>query len=149
MSAGATLLTASAVAAGTYTQVLGPQVTSSSGAQDSEVGINPSRIAAMAIQLNVTAVATSVNVYFQHSIDGGTTWDDFISFTQLVAPGIVIAEWYCDYVDSSAMHTKSDGALTAGTVLNGIVGDDWRIKYVTVGASTSFTVTARQRLRSR
>ncbi len=42
-------------------------------------------------QLDVTAAATEVgdllDVYLQHSFDGGTTWDDFVHFTQVLGDG--------------------------------------------------------------
>lgn len=126
----------------------GTKVLGSTGAVTEPTGRLPHLISQMALQFQVTAsaVPTSLNLYVQHSLDGGTTWDDFISFLQVGAVGTArqIAQWNRDAVSASAVHAASDAALTAGTVINGPVGDDWRLKWVIVGTSYTFSVVARQ-----
>ena len=140
------------------------QAYTASGTQNLGETTNPTtnlpsiaRVEEMVVQLNVTASSapTSLNVYFQHSVDGGTTWDDFISFTQ-VTTGVSrqIAQWSRQTVSlgggtfggetgSALVHTAGDGVLTAGSVLNGPIGDNQRIKYVIVGTSYTFSIQAR------
>src|SRR5690349_16504004 len=69
-------------------------------------------------QLRVTAAATEVgdllDVYVQHSVDGGTTAQDFIRFTQVLGNGgakTYIAHWVALMTPTSAMHAPQDGAM--------------------------------------
>lgn len=141
MANGITLVTGAAVVAGTVLYPLGTE----------KGNFSPSRTEAMVVQLAITAstAPTTLDVYFQHSLDG-TNWDDFIN---LHATGnhISYAQWQRAYIvgagtapdDTAGVHTQSDGALTANSVLPGPVGDSWRVKVVTVGTSWTFTVTVR------
>jgi hypothetical protein len=95
---------------------------------------------AAVVYLDVTAAATAgsdtLNVYVQHSWDGGTTWDDIISFTQVLGNGGAKNEratWVAVAAPTSAIAAKSDAALTAGTVRQGPVGSTWRVKWVIGG----------------
>lgn len=104
-------------------------------------------------QLLVTAAATDagdlLDVYIQHSTDEGTTYDDFVHFTQVLGNGGAkkfIAQWSRDVIPDSEIHTVADAALAAG-VIQGPVGGTWRIKWViveagTVNASFTFSLTA-------
>lgn len=101
--------------------------------------------------LNVTAAATAagdtLDVYIQSSIDGGTTWDDFVHFTQVLGNGGAkkfIAVWERDLSPTSAVHAPQDAAIAAG-VQQGPIGPTWRVKWVIVSASSpqfTFTVSA-------
>jgi hypothetical protein len=144
-SLGSLLFSGSAIAAGTGTQLLGTQPAGANNVGVPNVGIDPTRVTAMMVQLNVTTVGTSVDVYLQHSIDG-TNWDDFAHLAQATGVGISYVQWYRDInlLGAAASHVRSDAALAAATVLNGVNGDNWRIKYVVVGTPATFTVTARQ-----
>jgi len=98
--------------------------------------------------LSVTAAATEaadkLNVYVQSSADGGTTYDDFIHFTEVAGNGgavkhIAIVNFRAS--PTSSLHTPNDAALSAG-VNQGPVANDWRVKWVVTDASTdnaSFT----------
>lgn len=95
--------------------------------------------------LNVTAAATLVtdtlNVYVQSSADDGTTWDDFVSFTQVLGNGGVkkfLAFWNGVTTPGTAVRPPTDGTLAVSTVNQGPVGGRWRVKSVTVGTG-SFT----------
>lgn len=97
-------------------------------------------------QLAVTAAAAAagdtLNVYVQSSTDNGTTWDDFVSFTQVLGNGGVKnfdAGWTSLAGAPAAMHALQDAALTAGNVQQGPNGDLWRVKWVIGGASPNFT----------
>jgi hypothetical protein len=108
---------------------------------------HPERLRGADFQLVVSAAAAAagdtVNVYVQHSVDGGTTWDDFVSFTQVLGNGgakMFLAEWQADVIPDSELHTTADGTLAAG-VLQGPKGPDWRVKWVMAGAGPNFTFT--------
>jgi hypothetical protein len=107
--------------------------------------------------LDVTAAATeagdTLDVYIQHSPDGGTTYDDFVHFTQATGTGTIqaLAQWTAySAVPETEMRAPQDAALAAGAVVQGPVGDDWRIKYSTTDVTTtgnmSFTFSVRGRL---
>lgn len=114
------------------------------------VGLDPSRIGAMALQLNVTtAVGSSptFNVYLQHSLDGGSTWADFVAFGQVTTSAIRMqAFWVRDIAPTTAYTTSIPNLGLAAGVLQGPVGDNWRVAYVVGGSYTNLvaTLTARQ-----
>jgi hypothetical protein len=99
-------------------------------------------------QLVVSAAATdagdTLDVYVQHSPDDGTTWDDFVHFTQVLGNGGAkkfIATWQRDASPTSALKPPADASLAAG-VQQGPVSPTWRVKWVIVEAGTvnvSFT----------
>lgn len=106
------------------------------------------RVKAILFYLGVTVAATDVgdtlDVFIQHSPDGGTTWDDFVHFTQVLGDGGAkkfIATWNRDVVPTSALKPPADASLAAG-VQQGPISPTWRVKWVIVDAGTddaSFT----------
>lgn len=108
----------------------------------------PKYTVAAEVELNVMAAATAVgdtlNVYVQSSVDGGTTWDDVISFTQVLGnggPKKFLARWQSGLSPTAAMAAPQDGALAAGNVAQGPKGLQWRVKVVVAQASAaSFTL---------
>ncbi len=134
--AATTLLTASITTAAAG--VLGSTFSGFSAAQ------------AMTFQAKFTYVAssaTSVDAYIQTSLDGGLTWCDIAEFnfttasatkTQNVSGMTVI----------NASATVTDGTLTANTSINGMLGDQLRVKYTSVGtygAGTTLVISAQPR----
>lgn len=122
-------------------------VTTASGSlalTPSQVG----RIVSAVFLLDVTAAATDVddtlNVFLQHSVDGGSTYDDFVAWTEVLGNGGAKAEqahWSRVALPESELRAAVDAALGDG-VLQGPVGNDWRLKWTIVdpGAGTaSFT----------
>lgn len=103
---------------------------------------------AVVFLLTVSAAATdasdTLDVYIQHSPDGGTTYDDFVHFTQVLGNGGAkkyIATWFRDITPESDMKAPADTALAAG-VLQGPIGSTLRVKWVVVdsgNADQSFT----------
>ena len=98
---------------------------------------------AAAFQLNVTAAATDVgdtlDVYIQHSTDGGSTFDDFIHFTQVLGNGgakRIVAHWVGILTPTTALHAAQDAAMAAG-VSQGPIGETLRVKWVVVDAGTA------------
>jgi hypothetical protein len=127
--------------------VSGTRTTSGSLALDTAFPLIPklSRVVSAVFELSITAAAAAagdtLNVYVQHSVDGGATWDDFVSFTQALGnggPQRFIAQWTRDVVPNNPLHAGSDGALAAG-VNQGAIGSDWRAKWVIAGSTPSFT----------
>jgi hypothetical protein len=108
----------------------------------------PAELDVATFLLSVTAAATEVgdklNVYLQSSADGGTTYDDFIHFTEVLGNGgavkhIAVVNFRVS--PTSSLHTPNDAALSVG-VNQGPVANDWRAKWVVTDASTdnaSFT----------
>lgn len=99
--------------------------------------------------LDVTAAASAagdlLNVYIQHSWDEGTTWDDFVSFTQVLGNGGAkkfLAFWALyGTAPTTPIKAPQDAALTAGQVQQGPIANVLRAKWVIVngGGSHSFT----------
>lgn len=106
------------------------------------------RVNAAVFLLTVSAAAAAVgdllDVFLQSSADGGTTYDDFVRFTQVLGNGGAkkyIAVWQRDVTPTRALGAPQDGAMAAG-VNQGPVATTWRIKYkVTDGGAhgQSFT----------
>lgn len=106
------------------------------------------RVKAVSFFLSVTAAATdagdTLDVYIQHSPDGGSNYDDFVHFTQVLGNGGAkkyVATWVRDVTPESELHALADAGLAAG-VLQGPVAPVWRVKWVIVDAGTvnvSFT----------
>jgi hypothetical protein len=97
---------------------------------------------AMVFQLIVSVAATesgdTLDVYVQSSPDDGTTWDDFVHFTQVLGNGGAkkfIATWHRDITPESEMKAPADATLAAG-VLQGPISPTLRVKWVVVDAST-------------
>ncbi len=134
------LVAAPAVApAGAATLVSSAARTSSSTASV-ELGESYA-IEAAVFQLAVTAAATDVDdtldVYVQQSVDGGTTWDDFVHFTQVLGNGgakVFLASWQRQVAPESELKAPADAALAAG-VLQGPVSPQWRVKWVVVDSN--------------
>lgn len=103
---------------------------------------------AAAFLLTVSAAATdagdTLDVYIQHSMDNGDTWDDFVHFTQVLGNGGAKkfkAIWNAIMAPETELAAPGDGALAAG-VLQGPIGEKLRIKWVVVdagSANVSFT----------
>jgi hypothetical protein len=113
------------------------------------VGMNaPAELDVATFLLSVTAAATEVgdklDVYMQSSPDGGTTYDDFLHFTQVAGNGGAVKHLALvnfRVTPTSALHTPNDAALAVG-VNQGPVSNLWRAKWVVTDASTdnaSFT----------
>ena len=75
---------------------------------------------------------TSATAYVQTSIDDGVTWIDIASlqFTTSSATKVVNLT---SGTPITTPATPTDGSLTANTVVNGVIGNRYRVKYTTVG----------------
>ncbi len=119
-------------------------VTASGNSRSSAVGLHGGTVAAEVL-LNVTAAAAAVgdtlDVYVQGSVDGGTTWDDVIHFTQVLGNGGAkkfLARWQGLIASTTPLAAPQDAALAAG-VAQGPHGLLWSVKWVIGGATPAFT----------
>jgi hypothetical protein len=134
-AAGLDLLASSArTASGTFTP-------------DANLSTALARSGRAAFQLTVSAAATDVgdtlDVYLQSSLDGGTTWDDFVHFTQVLGNGGTkkfIAAWSATITPTTALGAPADAALAAG-VKQGPIGPQIRVKWVIVDADVDGSFT--------
>lgn len=97
--------------------------------------------------LNVTAAAAgagdTLDLWVQHSWDDGTTWDDFIHFTQVLGNGgalVHLCPWALYAGAPAAMHKAVTKTLSsANSPLAGPIGNQWRAQYTTAGGTAVFT----------
>jgi|TARA_Y100000310_G_scaffold98201_1_gene95936 hypothetical protein len=87
---------------------------------------------------------TAVKVYLQTSLDGGTNWVDIMCITFATTAADKISVVHRDTAVAASI-TPTDVTLTDDSILNGLVGDRVRAKYVSTGTyagATSITVDA-------
>jgi hypothetical protein len=82
------------------------------------------------------AGGTTLDVYLQTSLDGGTTWFDIANHTFATTTASKLSAVSRLIAPASQGATPGDGALSANTILQGILGDRIRVKIVDVGAYT-------------
>jgi len=98
----------------------------------------------LVVSAAATATADTLNVYVQRLLPDGSTYEDIVSFTQVVGDGGA-KKFVADIIPENAtgaVAVPGDAALAAGSVKNVYVGDTLRIKWVIVDATTddaSFT----------
>ena len=161
MSAGVVLLSQTISASGTL--ALGTPAQVNNQGVPAGVGLDVSRIELMLAQC-LTGTVTgsgSLKMYFQHSVDNGTTWCDFIAFNTISGSSHLnqMAQYVRPAVDNAGgsppintagVFDITDATLTAGSVINGPIGDNWRLKWVVASSfSATVAVTARQIQRTR
>lgn len=109
--------------------------------------------AVLILDVSAISTGTTLDVYVQQEIPiaaaadkwgnvptGTSVWDDVAHFTQVTT---VTGDWICSVVGGgNVAAAKKDAALSAGTVRSGPIGSNWRVKYVAVGTSYTFSVTA-------
>jgi len=85
---------------------------------------------------------TNCTGYVQTSLDGGVSWVDVFApqFATTTATSIATVE----VTGGTVTVTPTDGSLAANTVVNGVLGDRWRVKVVSTGtyAATTLAVSA-------
>jgi hypothetical protein len=108
------------------------------GAESFAYGIS----AQLALAYVSGGAAANLNVWLQTSLDGGQTWCDVISFTQLAQASARVVAAVSAFPPSAGLApaAASDGALAAGSVVNGLFGGWWRVKYSVGTAYTGGTV---------
>lgn len=83
---------------------------------------------------------TTIKAYLQTSVDGEATWIDIICFAFGNSAETKISKVQATNA-LTANTTPSDGALTDDTVLDGVIGDQCRVKYVVAGTFSAGTIT--------
>lgn len=93
----------------------------------------------------VTGTSPTLDVWLQHSVDGGTTWDDFGHFTQSTAAATRVA--HVSFHSTAGVlagfgleRAAQAKASTAGVFRDGAIGGLVRAAYTIAGTSPSFTV---------
>lgn len=90
------------------------------------------------------AGGTTTDVFVQTSLDGGVTWIDIMNHAYATTTASKVSVVKTD-IAVSAGATPGDAALTDNTILDGLLGDRIRVKYVVVGdytGASSITVSA-------
>lgn len=85
---------------------------------------------------------TTAKAYVQTSMDG-TVWNDIMSFAFTTAI-LTKQSAVTSAIALAAGVTPTDGSLADNTIVNGLLGDRLRIKYVTTGTyagGTTLTIT--------
>lgn len=101
------------------------------------------RLSALTAQVNFIygSGGTNATAYLQTSLDDGATWVDIYAFQATTASMKRIV----NLTTASAVTTPAtptDGSLTANTVVNGILGNRFRVKYTTTGTYATSTSIA-------
>jgi hypothetical protein len=87
------------------------------------------------------AAGTTVKAWVQTSLDGGLTWIDVMSFAFLLAAANKVSAVGV-YTALAAVAVPGDGVLADNTIVNGLLGDQIRVKYITTGTYTGATSLA-------
>jgi hypothetical protein len=108
----------------------------------------PANLKALVAMLNVTVAAADsgdlLDVWLQESPDQGTTWNDFVRFTQVLGNGGAkkyIAKLNCEAPAETELGAPSDASMSAG-VVQGPICPYIRAKWTVTDAGTdnaSFT----------
>ena len=86
---------------------------------------------------------TSADVYVQTSVDGGASWFDIANFHFLTTSGKKVSVVECSPATPfTAATVPGSAALSANTVLNGVIGDRVRALVTTVGTYAGGTTLA-------
>lgn len=93
---------------------------------------------------------TTAKAWLQTSLDNGATWVDVASHAFTTADATKVSILSANVAPASQAFAPSDGALADNTVVNGALGDRYRVKVITTGTyggSTTLNVhvTARRR----
>lgn len=85
---------------------------------------------------------TTVNAYVQTSLDKGLTWVDIMNFSFTTAAASKISSVTTLIAPASQGLTPGDGALASNTIIQGVLGDRIRLKYITTGTYAGATSLA-------
>jgi hypothetical protein len=101
------------------------------------VGRLPAGAKYVAAQANFvrSAGGTTADVFIQTSLDDEATWCDVANFS-FTTSTIRKVSAVKTSTALAANTTPTDGAITANTILSGLIGTKFRVKYVVVGSYT-------------
>lgn len=83
---------------------------------------------------------TTLDTYLQTSLNGGTTWIDVVHFSAALANLHTVANVSGASGPTAPVPVTDGGALAANTILPGIVGSWWRLKYIVAGTYAASTL---------
>lgn len=84
---------------------------------------------------------TTADAYVQTTTDGGATWIDIANF-HFTTSSLRKVFNLSSLTPVTTQATPSDGSLTANTAVDGLIGSQLRVKYVTTGTYAGGTVLA-------
>lgn len=84
------------------------------------------------------SAGTTTKAYVQTSLDGGATWVDIACFAFTTAAASKLSS-VKNNIATAAGATPTDGTLTDNTILDGVLGDRTRVKYIVAGTYTGAT----------
>lgn len=91
------------------------------------------------------AGGTAVKAYVQTSLDQGVTWFDIACFAFTTSAATKVSSITTRIAPASQAFAPTDVTLTDNTIIQGVIGDQLRCKYVSTGTytgTTHLTVTA-------
>lgn len=88
------------------------------------------------------AGGTTVKLWIQTSFDGGTAWVDVINFAFTTAAGTKTASVSTSVTGGTAPVAVTDATAADNAIVNGVLGDRVRIKYITTGTYSGATSLA-------
>jgi hypothetical protein len=84
---------------------------------------------------------TSAKVWVQTSLDGGSTWVDIASFAHTTS-SVSRAYTLSALTPLTTIYTVTDGTLADNTCKDGLIGDQLRVKFTSVGTYAGATTCA-------
>lgn len=123
---GSLLATAAIPAAGTYTTT-------------PETQLSGMKYLVVEAKFVYGSGGTSTKAYIQTSLDQGATWIDVMCFAFATTTASKVSA-VTSTIALSAGVTPTDGSLTDNTIVNGLLGDRVRVKYVVVGTYANSTL---------
>lgn len=78
----------------------------------------------------------------QTSVDGGLSWIDIVSLGFLTAASTKVSAVTTRIAPAAQAAVYTDGTLAVNTVIQGVLGDRLRLKYVTTGTYSGATSLA-------
>jgi hypothetical protein len=106
-----------------------------------QTGLSGIEAASLQVRLSYGSGGSTIRVYVQTSLDQGASWID-------VAAVLFTNNGAVQIVNLSALDklttwtTPTDGALTDNTVLDGPVGDQFRVKIISTGTYSGGTLVS-------
>ena len=91
---------------------------------------------AVTARLNYGSGGTTVQAWVQTSLDGGRTWCDIMSFAFTTVAATKISLVHLATALAAAV-TPTNGTLADNTILNGLLGDQLRVRFSTTGTYVS------------
>lgn len=90
---------------------------------------------------SATTSGTSVDGYVQTTFDSGLNWVDIAQFNYSSLSSSGLKFFSLDDTAVTTIYTPTSGSLADDTVKNGVLGDELRVQYVTVGTYTGGVLT--------